>query len=137
MLDVGSAELRADVVASFRNTRFSDKIRARILGLAKNDPDPKVRGETWETFGDIADEPEIRRAMLAVLADPAADVEEKGGAAVALAQQIDNNAVFQAIEELYADPRSRAKGLKAMVRSFDRRFAAYPPKHLDDPDPEI
>jgi len=137
MLDVGSAELRADVVESFRGTDLSNKIRARILALAKNDPDPAVRGECWETFGDLVDEPEIKRAMLAVLADPAAALEEKGGAAVALAQQIDNNVVFQAMEELYADPRSRAKGLKAMVRSFDRRFAGYPPKHLDDPDPEI
>jgi hypothetical protein len=137
MLDVGSAELRADVVESFRTTELSNKVRARILTLAKNDPDPAVRGECWETFGDIVDEPEIRRAMLAVLADPAAALEEKAGAAVALAQQIDNDAVFHAIEELYADPRSRAKGLKAMVRSFDRRFAGYPPKHLDDADPEI
>jgi SEC-C motif len=137
MLDAASAELRADVVESFRTTDLSNKVRARILALAKNDPDPVVRGECWETFGDIVDEPEIRRAMLAVLADPVAALEEKGGAAVALAQQIDNPAVFQAMEELYADPRSRAKGLKAMVRSFDRRFAGYPPKHLDDPDPEI
>jgi hypothetical protein len=137
MLDVASAELRADIVESFRNTNFSDKTRARILSLAKNDPEPKVRGECWETFSDIADEPEVRRAMLAVLADPAAALEEKGGAAVALAQQIDNNAVFQAIEELYADPRSRAKGLQAMARSFDQRFAGYPSQHLDDADPEI
>jgi hypothetical protein len=137
MLDVGSAELRADVVESFRTTDLSSKVRARILALAKNDPDPAVRGECWETFGDIVDEPEIRRAMLAVLADPAAALEEKAGATVALAQQIDNDVVFHAIEELYADPRSRAKGLKAMVRSFDRRFAGYPPKHLDDADPEI
>jgi hypothetical protein len=137
MLEVGSAELRADVVASFRNTKFSDEALVRLLGLSKSDPDPKVRGECWETFADIADEPEIRQAMLAVLADPAADLEEKGGAAVALAQQIDNKAVFQAIEELYADPRSRAKGLQAMARSFDRRFAGYPAQHLDDPDPEI
>jgi hypothetical protein len=137
MLDVASAELRADVVESFRNTDLSNKVRARILAVAKNDPDPSVRGECWETFGDLVDEPEIRRAMLAVLADPAAALEEKAGAAVALAQQIDNDVVFHAIETLYADPRSRAKGLKAMVRSFDRRFAGYPPKHLDDADPEI
>jgi hypothetical protein len=38
---------------------------------------------------------------------------------------------------LYQDPRARAKALKAMARSFDKRFAAYPPKHLDDPDPAI
>ena len=49
--------------------------------------------------------------------------------------QTDNAVVFQAIENLYADPRGRAKALKAMGRSFDRRFAAYPPQHLDDPDP--
>jgi hypothetical protein len=24
-----------------------------------------------------------------------------------------------------------------MARSFDKRFAAYPPKHLDDPDPDV
>jgi hypothetical protein len=137
MLDVASDELRADIVESFRNTTFSDQTRARILSLAKTDQDPRVRGECWETFSDIADEPEIRRAMLAVLADPAAAPEEKGGAAVALAQQIDNDAVFQAIEQLYADPRSRAKGLQAMARSFDQRFADYPPKHLEDADPEI
>src|SRR5216684_34482 len=137
MLEVGSAELRADVVASFRNTKFSDEALVRLLGLTKSDPDPKVRGECWETFGDIADEPEIRSAMLAVLTDPAAALEEKGGAAVALAQQIDNHAVLQAIEELYDDPRSRAKSLQAMARSFDRRFAGYPAQHLDDADPEI
>jgi hypothetical protein len=137
MLDVGSPELRADVVASFRNTKFSDETLVRLLGLTKSDPDPKVRGECWETFADIADEPEIRSAMLAVLTDPAAALEEKGGVAVALAQQIDNHAVFQAIEELYDDPRSRAKSLQAMARSFDRRFAGYPAQHLDDADPEI
>ncbi len=137
MLEVGTVELRTDVVGSFRNTSYSDQARARILALAKNDPDPRVRGECWETFSDIADEPEIRRAMLAVLADPAAALEEKGGAAVALAQQIDNHAVFGAIEELYANPRSRSKALKAMARSFDQRFAVYPPRHLDDADPEI
>lgn len=45
--------------------------------------------------------------------------------------------MFQAIEDLYQDARGRASSLKAMARSFDRRFAAYPPRHLDDPDPEI
>jgi len=75
--------------------------------------------------------------MLAVLQNPDAPLEERGGVAIALAQQCDNKIVFDAIENLYADPGSRAKALKAMARSFDRRFAAYPPKHLDDPDPEI
>ncbi|HEV2687706.1 MAG TPA: SEC-C metal-binding domain-containing protein [Bryobacteraceae bacterium] len=137
MLENGSAELKADVAAFYRRTGIPPKIQARFVQLAKNDPDPKVRGECWEALEEIADEPEVRKAMLVVLADPNASLEEKGGAAVALAQQVDNPKVVEAIEKLYTDPRSRAKALKAMGRSFNRRFAAYPPKHLDDPDPEI
>jgi hypothetical protein len=72
-----------------------------------------------------------------VLQNPSASIEEKSGAVVALAHQADNPAVAKAIETLYGDPRGRAKALKAMARSLDRRFASYPPKHLDDPDLEI
>ena len=137
MLTSGSAELRAEVAAFYRGPAFTEKIGARLLELAKNDPDLQVRGECWETLGEISNEPEIRRAMLGVLSDTGTSVEEKGGAAVALAQQTDNASIFQAIDNLYADPRGRAKALKAMGRSFDKRFAAYAPQHLDDPDAEI
>jgi hypothetical protein len=137
MLEHGSPELRADVAAFYRSGEFAEKVGARLLEMAKSDPDLHVRGECWETLGEISNEPEIRRALLRVLSDAGTSVEEKSGAAVALAQQTDNAAVFQAIENLYADPRGRGKALKAMGRSFDKRFGAYPPKHLDDPDIEI
>ena len=137
MLASDSAELKTDIAAFYRRADMPEKVQARLLQLAKNDAEPKVRGECWETLADIADEPEVRKAMLAVLQDSDASIEERSGAAVALAQQCDNKIIFDAIENLYAEPRSRAKALKAMARSFDRRFAAYPPKHLDDPDPEI
>ncbi|HYL78923.1 MAG TPA: SEC-C metal-binding domain-containing protein [Bryobacteraceae bacterium] len=137
LLANGSAEIKSDVAAFYRRADIPPKVRARLLQLAKNDPDSKVRGECWETLAEIADEPEVRKAMLAVLQNPDAPLEERGGVAIALAQQCDNKIVFDAIENLYANPRSRPKALKAMARSFDRRFAAYPPKHLDDPDPEI
>lgn len=137
MLKSGSAELRAEVAAFYRGPGFTEKIGARLLEMAKTDSELHVRGECWETLGEISNEPEIRRALLGVLSGAGTAVEEKGGAAVALAQQTDNAAVFQAIENLYADQRGRAKALKAMGRSFDKRFAAYPPQHLDDPDPEI
>jgi hypothetical protein len=45
--------------------------------------------------------------------------------------------VVKAIGVLYDDPRGRAKALKAMARSLDRRFARYPPRHLNDAVPEI
>jgi hypothetical protein len=136
MLDSPSPELRGYVALFYRAQTPPQKVRARLLDLARHDPDVMVRGECWEALGDIADEPEVRKAMLGVLRDPQASNQEKAGAAVALAQQSDNVTVFKAIEELYADVPCRAKALKAMARSFDRRFAAYPPKHLDDPDAE-
>ncbi len=37
----------------------------------------------------------------------------------------------------YERPETRAKALEAMRRSYDRRFAAHFPPHLDDHDPEV
>jgi HEAT repeat protein len=136
MLECGSAMLRAQVAASY-TTELPLKTRARLLEHAKTDPDMTVRRACWETLGEISDEPEIRRAMLAVIGSPASSIEEKAGATIGLALQSDNAIVFQAIQDLYQTPSGRASALKAMSRSLDRRFAAYPPQHLDDPDPEI
>jgi HEAT repeat protein len=137
ILERGSPELRAGVAESYGGSEPPLAVRARLLDLAKNDPDVAVRGACWEALGEISDEPEVRRAMLKILQAPDSSIEEKGGVAVALAQQADNPAVTKAIEALYDEPRGRAKALKAMARSLDRRFASYPPKHLEDADPEI
>lgn len=136
MLQHGSAALRAQVASSFP-AEIPPRVQARLLELAKTDPDHKVRQNCWETLGEVSDEPEVRRAMLAVIENPEASLEEKSGVAVALARQTDNATVVQTIEELYLNPASRAAALKAMARSMDRRFAPYPPRHLDDSDPEI
>jgi HEAT repeat protein len=137
IFDHGSAALRAKVAASYQGTEMPDSVRERLIEAAESDPDPSVRGACWEAFGELHDEPELRDAMLKVLANPQSTIEEKGGAAIGLAEQSSNPAVYEAILSLYEDPRSRAKALKAMARSFDRRFSAYPPKHLDDPDADI
>jgi SEC-C motif len=137
MLEKGSAKLRAEVAGSYQGTELSPASRARLIQLARTDPDATVRGACWEAFGELDDEPELGDAMLKVLANPQAAVEEKGGAAVGLAEQSGNPAVYEAILNLYRDPRGRAKALKAMARSFDKRFSDYPPKHLNDPDADI
>ena len=137
MLEKGSPESRAEVALSYQGTDLSDEARARLIQHAKTDSDATVRGACWEALGEIGDEPELRATMLKILADPNAAIEERSGAAIGLAEQSDNAAVYQAILNLYQDPRSRAKALKAMARSFDKRFAPYPPKHLDDADREI
>lgn len=137
ILSSGPVELKADVASYYRSAELPKKVAARLLELAKTDPDARVRGECWESLEELSNELEMRTAMLGVLEDAGASIEEKAGVAVALAQQTDNAAVYDAIEGLYADPSSRAKAIKAMGRSFDRRFAAFPPKHLDDPNSDI
>jgi len=136
MLGHSSAKLRAEAVGSFHD-EIPLKLRPRLIELAKSDPEMQVRRSAWEALGDLSDETEIKRAMLAVLADEHASLEEKSGAAIALSHQSDNPAIHQAIEKLYQNPESRAAGLKAMARSMNRRYSGYPPKHLDDPDDEI
>jgi len=137
MLEKGPAKLRADVALSYQGTDLSDVVRARLIQLAKTDPDPTVRGACWEALGEIGDDDQLREVMLKVLTNPNAAVEERSGAAIGLAEQCDNPAVYKAILSLYEEPRGRAKALKAMARSFDKRFSDFPPRHLDDPDPAI
>ena len=137
LLENSSPELRAAVVKSYSPSEIPLKVRARLLELAKSDPDMSVRRECWEALEEVTDEPEVRKAMLAVIRDPEASLEERAGATIALAQHADDATVFQSIEDLYQDSRGRSAALKAMSRSLDRRFGEYPPRHLDDPDVEI
>jgi hypothetical protein len=138
MLDKGTAKLRAEVALSYQQgIELPDEVRARLIQLAKTDPDPMVRGAGWESFGEIGDDSELRQTMLKILADPSRAIEERSGVAIGLAEESDNAVVYQAILNLYQESRGRAQALKAMARSFDKRFAAYPPKHLDDPDPDV
>jgi SEC-C motif len=137
MLEAGDAKLRADVALSYQGTDLSDAVRARLIQLAKTDSDASVRGACWEALGEIGDDTELHQAMLEILADPNAAIEEKSGVAIGLAEQSADDAVYHAILNLYQNPRARAKALKAMARSFDKRFADYPAKHLNDSDPDI
>lgn len=137
MFEHGSPALRAAVASSCQGTDLAPAIRSRLIQLAQSDPEPAVRGACWEALGEIGDETELRQAMLKVLSDPKTHVEERAGAVIGLAEQSGNPAVYKAILNLYENPRGRAKALKAMARSFDKRFSSYPGRHLNDPDPAI
>jgi hypothetical protein len=137
MLEAGSAELRAEAADSFRNKDLSKEARRRLIGRAKSDPDSNVRGRCWEALGDIAHEDaHVAAAMKAVLADAGRDLVERAGALVGLAGKSEDPDVAQSMRAFYENPQSRAKALEAMWRSFDRQFADYFPRHLDDPDLE-
>jgi hypothetical protein len=133
----GTPSVRSVIALSYQGSELSDEARASLIQHAKTDPDATVRGACWQAFGELDDDPDLHAAMLKVLTNPETPIEERGGAVVGLAEQSNDQQVYQAILDLYQDPRGRAKALKAMARSFDRRFAAYPPKHLDDADGEI
>jgi len=137
MLDSTSAKRRAEVAEGFFQAELSDQAKSKLFELAQHDPDANARGRTWEALGEYSEEPPIRKALLAVIADRSRPLEERSGALVALASQTDNPKVFAGIEDLYGQPGGRAKALEAMWRSFNPDFGKYPPRHLADPDLEI
>jgi HEAT repeat protein len=136
LLSHEAADYRAGAAASFFQHDYPVEVRARLLELARRDADAAVRARSWEALGGI-DDKDVRAEMLAILANPAADVVERGGAAVALADDAGKPPVREGVIALYDAPGGRAKAMEAMWRSFDRGFSAWFPGHLDDPDEDI
>jgi hypothetical protein len=75
--------------------------------------------------------------MLKVLRDDGADLEERMGALIALAQGPEDDDVTRFMRLFYDRAETRARALEAMWRSLDRGFSTLFPKHLDDPDVEV
>lgn len=137
---LGSPEplVRAEAAYSFFNHEVSAKVRARLLDLAKNDPDAAVRGRAWASLADAAEDKAIRSAMIAVLNDHEREPVERGGAAVGLYGFADEPEAQLGIEALYQEGgKGRAKAMEAMWRSLYKPFAKYFAPHLEDKDPAI
>jgi hypothetical protein len=113
------------------------RVRTRLFELAKNDPQPQVRGRCWESLGGLREAEEIRRAMRERLLDESASDQERSGALVGLALGSDDEAVDRLMVDFYGRPALRAKALEAMRRSLDRRYEGYFPLHIDDPDVDV
>jgi hypothetical protein len=139
LLDSPDTDTRAGAAHSFFNNELDPKTRAVLLRLAQSDPQAGVRGRAWESLADATEDASIRDAMLAVLADPAREVAERGGAAVGLYGVADREDTSRAIEALYSDSSAvaRAKALEAMWRSLWKPYAHFFPQHLDDSNKEI
>lgn len=113
------------------------RVRTRLFDLARNDPEPQVRGCCWEALGGILEPEAIRGAMRERLLNESTPELERAGALVGLALGRDDVAVDQMMIEFYERPALRAKALEAMRRSLDGRYERYFPLHLDDPDIEV
>jgi HEAT repeat protein len=108
------------------------------LDVAKTDPDVHVRSDAWEALEAASDQTAVREAIEARLADASAPAEERAAIAVVFAQEAGGKEPLRStILELYNIPEVRARAIKAMWHSLDRRFADLIPPHLDDPDPEV
>lgn len=138
MLSSSSAEYRSEAALSFRNrSEYSSAVRDRLVEIARKDPDLNVRGRAWEALGEKAEEPSIRKALKAALADEKLDFKERTGALVGLSGSTDDAKVVSFIRQFYDNPATRAKSLEAMWRSFDKQFVNFFPKHLNDADPDV
>lgn len=136
MLESESAVNRVNAAESFRNRDIDAKARQSLFEHARNDPDPRVRAACWEALADIDDD-RIQAAMKSVVEDASRDIVERGGALVGLCNSSADPEVARRMREFYENPQTRAKALEAMWRSFDKQFADYFPKHLDDPEMEV
>ncbi len=136
MLESESATNRASAAESFRNRDVDANARKKLFERAKKDSDATVRASCWEALAD-ADDEQIRVAMKRVVADLAGSIVERCGALVGLCNSSDDPEVSARMRTFYGDPKTRAKAMEAMWRSFDRQFAEYFPKHLDDADLEV
>ncbi len=125
--------IRAGAAHSFFNEDLSGETRDKLLGLAKSDPDLKVRVQAWESLSGAAEQPPIQNALIATLNDESKPVEERGAAAVGLYPFADKDAARLGIEALYAlGGHARAKALEAMWRSLWEPYSKYFAQHLDD-----
>lgn len=136
LLDHPLPEVRAKAVESFFNHELAPEVKQKLLQLGKSDVDVAVRARAWETLMDATDDPQVVEAMLGVIRNPGAPLEERCGAVVGLALEADRNEVRQAMLDLYALEAVRAKALEAMWRSFHPSFRDYFPRHLSDADLE-
>jgi len=137
LLTSPNAEQRADVAATFFGHDLSPAARAKLLELARQDPDPAVRGRAWSVFYDSTGDPELRKAMMDHFVDPETPKQERAGLALGLSRHTDQPSVRQGVEDLAKDPDTRELAVEAMWRSFDASFGPLAVNFFDDPNPEV
>ncbi|MBV8819741.1 MAG: HEAT repeat domain-containing protein [Acidobacteriaceae bacterium] len=137
-LTTGTPAQRAEAAESFQgDEELSPQAKAKLLDLARHDPDPAVRGSCWACFFNATDDPEMRKALLERLQDPETPELERVGVALGLVFHTDQAEVHDALIAAAQNPQTRAKALEGMWRSFNQDFTPEASEHLDDPDPEV
>ncbi|QOY89767.1 HEAT repeat domain-containing protein [Paludibaculum fermentans] len=128
---------RTRAAASFSDDDYPDDIRDRLLPLAANDSDPKVRGAALRALGERVAEPEVRELLTKALETKREHKDEWLGALIGLAGATGEPEVHDALMEAYATADCRAAALHTMWRSFDSRYKKYFSSNLKSEDLDI
>jgi hypothetical protein len=137
-LESSDAENRFAAVSVLSEDQTPSRLYERLLRMAREDPDMRVRGECWEALIEGWDRGEIRKAMRACLTDETASDEERSGALIALAsRESDRSDVRRVMLEFYGREKTRASALRAMAIAPDPTFDSYFRESLDDSDVQV
>ncbi len=137
-LDSPEADNRFAAVSVLSEETVPNRLWDRLLQMAREDADVRVRGECWQALMDGWERPDIRKAMWACVEDEAASIEERTGALQSLAaREGHDSAVHKWLLDFYGRPGARAVALRSMAVSQDPRFEKQFLDHLEDPDANI
>ncbi len=137
-LESSDAENRFAAVSVLSEEQTPARLYGRLLRMAREDPDMRVRGECWEALIEGWDRSEIRDAMRACLTNETASDEERSGALIALASSESGRSdVRRVMLEFYGREETRASALRAMAIAPDPAFDSYFRESLDDSDVQV
>src|SRR5439155_17755824 len=135
-LDSAAVENRVAALDALYGDTLPQRLWDRLLDMARNDTDARVRGKCWVALIDAWERTDIQKAMRACLADETASIEERMGALLSLAgREGDKPEIQRRIVEFYERPEVRAEALEAMVNTQEPDFAKYFRKHWKNPNP--
>jgi len=136
-LDHPDPDFRARAARSFADEDLDESIRRRLLKVAREDPDPRVRGEALRGLSACGADPEVFALLNDVLRDPSRPAEEWSGALVALAEPDAGIDVRRAAEAAWERDETRVAALEAMWRMRDRRYLKQIAAGLKSADPNV
>jgi HEAT repeat protein len=136
-LDHPDPGMRARAARSLADEELDESARRRLLKTAREDADPRVRGEALRGLSGCAADPEVFALLNEALRDRSRPPEEWTGALVALAEPDAGADLRRAVEEAWEREETRAAALEAMWRLRDRRYLKQIAAGLKSSDPAV
>lgn len=127
-------EYRLEALETCCALELPDSVWDRVIEIARDDSDPKIRGAAFESLREQLEDDRVRDLLHERAAQPDLDPWELAGVAGGLVYDGDFSAFDSLVKRVYDNPETRSKALRAMWRSMNPSFAEFMPRHLDDPD---